>query len=337
MDHLQLPRIQSAVYAKATSMDGNHSQETSQNTGPEVIDLSDYRIDVIIPAFNEERFIGSVVLKLQQYPVSIIVVDDGSTDDTALIAQLAGATVIQHETNRGKGQALNTGFEAVRQLAPDAIVTIDADGQHLPAQLSLVVEPILAGRADIVIGSRYLQTNCKVPPLRRWGHGFFNLLNRGMTGVSSTDSQSGYRAFSPKAFQADIFHSSGFTVESEMQFLAHEFDLKVLEVGIAVNYSDKPKRSVWTQGLIVLGGILRLAGQYRPLLFFGLTGVILTSLGVIGGLWVVDRFGKVKQLATGTALISVMLVVSGLTFFSTGIILHSVRGLIYELYQREKK
>jgi glycosyltransferase involved in cell wall biosynthesis len=313
------------------TMNRNKSPKESSNTVPELIDPTAYKIDVIIPAYNEERFIGSIVLKLVQNPLTVIVVDDGSTDDTALVARLAGATVIRHETNLGKGQALNTGFRAACQLAPDAIVTMDADGQHNPDQLFQIVQPVLEGKADIVIGTRHINSANQIPRLRLWGHRFFNLLIRSLSGTPSTDSQSGYRAFSPKAFQADIFHRSDFSVESEMQFLAHEYDLQVIEIPIEVRYYDKPKRSVWVQGLIVLGGLIRLVGQYRPLLFFGIPGLTLLMGGILLGLRVVDRFNHFKQLATGTALISVTFAILGLTLLSTGVILHSVRGLIKEI------
>jgi hypothetical protein len=120
-----------------------------------------------------------------------------------------------------------------------------------------------------------------------------------------------------------------------MQFLAHEHGLKIKEVEILVNYSDKPKRSVWAQGLTVLGGVIRLAGQYRPLLYFGAPGFVLLLAGVLLGLRVVDRYYDVKELATGTALISVMFSIFGLTFLSTGITLHSVRGLLTEILQNK--
>jgi len=219
---------------------------------PAAIDFNTHHIVVIIPAYNEERFIGSVVLKLLKYPLTLIVVDDGSSDETAAIAQAAGATVIRHSSNLGKGQALNSGFEEARRLQPAAIVMIDGDGQHLPEQLADMVRPVLNEEADIVIGSRYLQKGCQVPRHRVIGHWFFNQVTRAASGVSVTDSQSGYRAFSPRAYNAELFHCPDFSVESEMQFLAREHGLRVAEVPITIRYTDKPKRPVWRHGLVVL-------------------------------------------------------------------------------------
>jgi glycosyltransferase involved in cell wall biosynthesis len=201
-------------------------------------------VAVVIPAHNEGRFIGSVVLKTLHHPVDVIVVDDGSTDDTAAIAEAAGACVVRHPRNLGKAAALNTGICEARARHPEAIVVIDGDGQHLPEQLPIVACPVLEGRADIVVGSRYLQKGCRVPRARLIGHRFFNLLTRSASGVAVSDSQSGYRAFSPRAYNADLFHCEGFAVEAEMQFLAHEHGLRLAEVPITVRYSDPPKRRV---------------------------------------------------------------------------------------------
>lgn len=289
------------------------------------------RLVVVIPTYNEERFIGSVVLKLLTYPVTLVVVDDGSDDDTARIAEAAGAQVLHHTHNQGKGEALNTGFEKARQLEPDVIVMIDGDGQHLPEQLPRIVEPILSGEADIVVGSRYLEKTSQVPSHRLLGHWFFNQLTNMASQVQVSDSQSGYRAFSPKAYNADLFHCSDFSVESEMQFLAHEHGLKVVEVPITIRYLDKAKRPAWKQGLVVLNGILRLTGQYRPLLFFGLPGALGMLAGIGMGVLVVEIYRRSQTLAVGYAMISILLSIAGMVLFSTGVTLHSVRGLLSDM------
>ncbi len=315
-----------------TTMQFTRREPTQPIAGQRVgVDLHAHPVVVIIPAYNEERFIGSVVLKLLRYPVAVIVVDDGSSDETAAIAKAAGANVIRHARNLGKGQALNTGFSAARSLKPEAIVMIDADGQHLPEQLPEMVRPVLAGEADIVIGSRYMKRPEGVPRHRVIGHWFFNQATRLASGVAVSDSQSGYRAFSPKAYNADLFHSSDFSVESEMQFVAREHGLKVVEVPITIRYTDKPKRPVWQHGLVVLNGILRLTGQYRPLLFIGLPGLLSFLVGVALGLRVVNIFLQVRQVAIGTGFASVLFAVTGLVMLSTGVILHSVRGLLAEM------
>lgn len=294
------------------------------------LDLTQYKVSVIIPAYNEARFIGSVVLGLKRRPVAILVVDDGSSDDTAEIAQAAGADVLQLANNQGKGAALNAGLEVVRKAAPDAVVIIDADGQHLPEELDCVLRPILEDQADITIGSRYLKNTSNTPPNRRFGHKVMNFFTSLFSGVKVTDSQSGYRAFSPRAYGLLNFNARDFSVESEMQFLASEHNLKVVDVPVTIQYLDKEKRSPWKQGATVLYGILRLTGQYRPLLYFSMPGLVSLLAGLIWGLIVINRYRIFGQLAIGYAMIGVLLSLVGLTLFSTGITLHSIRALFQE-------
>lgn len=298
--------------------------------------LMDYKIAVVIPAYNEERFIGSVILKVKKYTDLIIVIDDGSDDDTPMIAASAGAIVERLSENGGMGQALMAGFKKAIEFSPDVIVTIDADGQHAPEELPSLVKPILEKRADVVVGSRYIENRAEVPKLRIWGHRFFNIVTRMASGTTVTDSQSGFRAYSREALEAISINSEGFSVASEMQFIATENNFVLEEVPITIYYKDAPKRSVWGQGLQVLGGILKMMGQYRPIIFFGLPGIVTLLVGFVWGLWVVDIYQKTVTLAVGYAIISVMLVIIGMLGLSTGIILHSVRGLLVELLNSKK-
>ncbi|WP_369425456.1 glycosyltransferase family 2 protein, partial [Methanothrix sp.] len=147
----------------------------------------------ILPAFNEETSIGSVVLLTRMYVDRVIVVDDGSSDRTAEVARLAGAEVIRHPTNMGKGAALRTGFMAAE--GADVIVTLDSDGQHDPADIPRLIQPVLHGEADMVNGSRYLRGNRKDTPLyRRVGQRVLDMATNLDSGLRVTDSQSGFRA-----------------------------------------------------------------------------------------------------------------------------------------------
>lgn len=289
------------------------------------------QVAVIVPAYNEERFIGSVVLKTLRYADIVLVVDDGSTDGTAEVAAAAGAEVITHEQNLGKGAALNTGFCWARSVDADVVVTIDADGQHFPEDLPAIIQPIVTGGADIVVGSRYLQVAWDVPRHRVLGHQVFNAVTNHLSGVKVTDSQSGFRAFSRRALLAISFASQGFAVESEMQFLAHEHNLRVSEVPVTIKYLDKPKRSVISHGLMVLNGILRLMGQHRPLLYFGVPGVLLQLVGLFWVIQAVNTFRATQMLPTASVLIAGVLLILGTLGFFTGLILHSMRGLLLNM------
>jgi glycosyltransferase involved in cell wall biosynthesis len=300
-------------------------------------DSRSHPIVAVIPAYNEERYIGSVVLKTRKQVDTVIVVDDGSTDLTAEIAEAAGAVVVRHEGKHGKGTALSTGFRRIRELDPAAVIMLDADGQHLPEEIPQILAPVLRGEADLVLGSRYLNGGDNgVPRNRIWGHWVFTTLTNVLSGLPVTDSQSGFRAFSRRAIENIRFSSDGFSVESEMQFLAKEHGLRVVEVPITADYVEKAKRPVVNHGLMVLNGVLRIVGQYRPLLFFGATGLIVLLAGVGWGAWVVIIYQRTTQLAVGYALISVLLTIVGSLSLFAGVILHSVRGLLLELVAAER-
>jgi glycosyltransferase involved in cell wall biosynthesis len=291
-----------------------------------------YRTVVVIPAFNEERFIGSVVIQARKHAATVIVVDDGSQDDTAEIAEVAGALVIQHEVNSGKGMALNTGFRRARQISDvEVIVTVDGDGQHDCGEIPQLVRPIFAGEADMVVGSRFLGRKSRIPRWRVFGQHALTLATNLSSNENLTDSQSGFRAFSNKVLDVFHFDSRGFSVESEMQFMMHDVGLRVKEVPISVVYEEPPKRNPVIHGLQVVNGVLRLVGQYRPLLYFGGGGLAILTVGLLWGVYVVQIYSRARTLAVGYALISVLLMVVGSTALFTGVMLHSVIGLIKDI------
>jgi glycosyltransferase involved in cell wall biosynthesis len=287
---------------------------------------------VIIAAYNEARFIGSVVIQARRYAANVIVVDDGSQDDTSKVAEAAGAFVIRHEVNSGKGMALKTGFQHARQLAGVlVIVTVDGDGQHNCNEIPEMARPILEGRADLVVGSRFLGKKSDIPRWRVFGQHALTVATNLSSRSALTDSQSGFRAFSRKMLDVFAFDSSDFSVESEMQFVVRKAGLHVIEVPISVVYEEPPKRNPVMHGLQVLNGIMHLVSTYRPLFFFGGGGLALLTLGIIWSFYVIDRFYRVGTLPVGYALISVLLIVIGSTALFTGVILHSVRAQIMEI------
>lgn len=302
--------------------------------------LRSHRV-VLIPAYNEERFIGSLVLQARRYAENVIVVDDGSSDDTARLARDAGAEVILHEINQGKAAALNSGFFYIRLMVEKlkdkrmAVVTMDGDSQHRCSDLPAMTAPIFAGEADIVIGSRFLGVKSSIPRWRIFGQHALTAVTNLSSGFKVTDSQSGFRAFSLQAMNAMDFESAGFSVESEMQFIAQEKHLRLVEVPIHALYEEPAKRNPVRQGMDVLNGIIKFTGQYRPLLFFSIPGVTILLIGIGWGVVVVNRFYIFGQLAVGYALICVLLSVLGMILISTGFMLHSVRALLVDMLHKK--
>src|SRR5256885_5135832 len=152
-----------------------------------------------IPAFNEGPTIGSVVLRAKQYAEEVVVIDDGSSDDTAEIAALAGAHVIQHARNLGKGTAIRSAWLFARERHPMVLVLLDGDHQHDPRDIPRVAEPILTDRADVALGVRWGKTS-GMPFHRRVGKRVLDYATLASVRRGTlTDSQSGYRAFSYEA------------------------------------------------------------------------------------------------------------------------------------------
>ena len=291
------------------------------------------RIVVVIPAFNEERFIASVVIQAQQYADHVIVIDDGSVDNTARLAVAAGAEVIRHYQNAGKAEALNKGFRAALQYEPDAIVCLDADAQHDASEIPKVAAPVLAGEADVVIGSRFLELKSDIPAWRQVGQHTLTKVTNTLSGSHVTDSQSGYRAFSRVAASALRFSSQGLNVESEMQFLFEPAGLRVVEVPISVSYLDGNKRNPVVHGLQVLDAMLSLVARRRPLFFIALPGFVICLMGLAVGLNVAWRFSQTQQLATGMAIITAILFITGILLGLSGVMLHSMGHFMNRMRQ----
>ncbi len=211
-------------------------------------------IVVVIPAYNEERVIGEVLRQFFAFHVPrsalhVLVIDDGSTDRTAQVASDAGAIVLRHPINRGLGGALATGIAGALQLITNqqmtnnpVIVTLDADGQHDPAEIPQMIQPILDGEADVVIGSRFksrIQNPESRMPLSRkfanWCGNFFTWL---LFGIWVTDSQSGFRAFSVDAARRLQLRTSTMEVSSEIIREIARLHLRVVEVPITVRYTE---------------------------------------------------------------------------------------------------
>ena len=278
----------------------------------------------VIPAYNEERFIGSVVLAARNYCDVVIVVDDGSTDHTAELAEAAGAHVVRRP-NGGKGAALNTGFEVALRYRPCATVILDGDAQHDPAEIAEVARPILDGEADVVIGSRFLSSDRRsIPWWRQIGQVALTIATNRASGVKLSDSQTGYRAFSSSALRDLKFRSKGLSVESEMQFLLKDSSLRLVEVPIHVRYLDGNKRNPITHGLSIIDTIMALVARRRPLLFFTVPGL---TLAVVGLLFAYNAFRIVQTqhiIPAVSTIVGTLLLVTGLLFGVTGTILNTL-------------
>lgn len=192
---------------------------------------------VIVPALNAERTLERVVREARAQLEPVIVVDDGSTDRTSDVARAAGATVLRHDENRGKGAALRTGFAYALANGFDGVITLDADGQHLPVELPKFVEAVGKTGADLIIGSRaHLFPGMRRH--RRIANRFSSwAISRG-SGARVEDSQSGYRYYSAAMIRAIPYRSEGFDFESEAIVRAVVRGYRVVSIPVSLGFID---------------------------------------------------------------------------------------------------
>ncbi|MFH0769209.1 MAG: glycosyltransferase family 2 protein [Chloroflexota bacterium] len=278
------------------------------------------KIIIGMPAYNEEKYIGSVILQAKQFGDEVIVVDDGSIDRTAKVARLAGATVIQHAKNEGYGSAIQGILSEAKKRGSDILVILDADSQHNPDEIPSLIKPLSEG-FDIVIGSRKIQSD-DIPAYRHAGQKVLSYLTNILSEKKLSDTESGFRAYSRKAINTLELKEKGMAISAETVSAASAKGLKVTEVPISAIYTkDGSTLNPIKHGLGVLNRVMVMISERKPLLFFGLFGSIFIALGVVFGVMVANTVFEMQVLQTGTALVSMLLITIGMLSIFTGVIL----------------
>lgn len=197
-------------------------------------------IIAFIPAYNEEDFIGSVIKGVKNYFDRVVVVDDGSTDDTRQEAARAGATVLRHDKNLGKGASLKTGFDFILNNFPrtEAVITLDADGQHESGEIPEFINVFRKTAADLIIGERVIN-RWEMPFLRQIGNSAVSWLISRKIGQKIYDTQSGFRLFSGKFLENFKPESSGYGVETEIILAAAKNKFKIAAIPVSTVYRNK--------------------------------------------------------------------------------------------------
>ena len=278
------------------------------------------KVIVAMPAYNEEKYIGTIVLQAKRHADEVIVIDDGSTDQTSGVAGMAGATVIRHERNQGYGSAIQSIFAEARNRNAEILIILDADAQHNPNEIPLLVEA-LSGDCDVVIGSREMQSG-DIPRYRRVGQKILS----GVTGFLSrqklADTESGFRAYSRKAIEELDLKETGMAISSEIIKSASSKKLRIKEVPVSAIYTeDGSSLPPVRHGLGVLRRLMVMISEERPLFFFGMFGTVLVIAGIIMGVLVARAMWVDEILQTGTALVSILLITVGVLTIFTGVIL----------------
>lgn len=244
---------------------------------------------VIIPCYNEAATVGSLVEQAKRYVDTVVVVDDGSSDRTAEIAQNAGAVVLSHLKNKGKGAALKTGFTYALEHDFDYVVTMDGDGQHNPVEIPVVLGNVMNNGHDISIGYR-VGNSTEMPFWRRVGKRVLDYTTSMGTGGFVTDSQCGFRAFNRRAVAIITLKLRGdaFSVESEQLIRAYESDLKVVNTTVTCKYKglETSTKNPASHGLSVLTYVLWVVAKQRFLLFIAVLCIISLIFGLFSGIYI---------------------------------------------------
>jgi len=289
------------------------------------------KIVIGIPAFNEEKNIAGLLIKLKKISQNIIVCDDGSEDLTGKIAENLGAIVIQHKKNLGYGSAIKSIFLKAHEVNADVLVTFDADGQHRIEDINTILEPIKKNIADIVIGSRFLNNNQQMPKYRKIGIQTITKLTNVTGGTKITDSQSGFRAYSKKILENVKPTESGMGISTEILIKTQKAGYRITEVPITILYEgDTSTHNPVSHGTSVIFSTLKYVAIERPLTFYGIPGFIFLCIGIIFSIWALQIYSLQKELITNIILIAGGGIILGTVFMITATILHSIISVVRE-------
>ena len=195
-------------------------------------------ICLLIPAYNEAKTIGQIVSRARRIIEPVIVVDDGSRDDTLQIAQDSGAFVLKHRVNSGKGSALRTGFQYSLDQGYDAVITMDSDGQHDVGDIPTFLRAYGKRGSGIILGSR-MHDISTMPPVRKFTNKFTSFVGSLLTRQKLRDSQSGFRLISTDVLRAIELETTGYEMESEILIKASRAGFRISSVPIKTIYGDE--------------------------------------------------------------------------------------------------
>jgi len=283
-----------------------------------------------IPAFNAEKTIGKVVKDCLTYVDEVIVCDDGSSDNTAHEAESNGAEVVRHEKNYGYGAALITLFDKAREKNTDVMVTLDADGQHIPEFIPQLIAPLSYKGTDVVIGSRFLKNDSKTPEYRKTGIKIITAATNIDGGLKLTDAQSGFRAYSKNAVQ--VIHPTEYGMAASTEILTKVVNkgLKVVEVPIVISYDGTTSKGSIPHGITVLMNVIKYMSIRHPIPSYGFPGIALLIVGTILGVQFLDAYLNQGTVFIGTLLGSIITFLAGTILITTAILLFSMATLIQE-------
>ena len=289
------------------------------------------KITIGIPAYNEEKNIASVITKLKKITDSIIVCDDGSSDMTSEISKNLGAVVISHKKNMGYGAALRTIFQKSVELDSDILVTFDADGQHRIEDINKILQPLENNEADIVIGSRFIDNESKIPNYRKIGIKVITKVTNASLKKKLTDSQSGFRAYNKQALTQISPSEMGMGISTEILIKASSKGLRIAEIPITILYHDDTStHNPVSHGTSVLVSTIKFTSIEHPLKFYGIPSIIFLIIGSAFTYSAIQYYVEIGRLNTNLTVIGAGAILIGLVLLISAILLYSLVSIIRE-------
>ena len=289
------------------------------------------KITIGIPAYNEEKNIASIITKLKNITDSIIVCDDGSSDMTSEISKNLGAIVISHKKNMGYGAAIRTIFQKSVELDSDILVTFDADGQHRIDDVNKILQPLKNNEADIVIGSRFLDNESKVPNYRKIGIKVITQVTNASLKKKLTDSQSGFRAYNKQALTQISPSEMGMGISTEILIKASNKGLRIAEIPITILYHDDAStHNPVSHGTSVLISTIKFTSIEHPLKFYGIPSIIFLIIGSAFTYSAVQYYVEIGRLNTNLTVIGAGAILISLVLLISAIILYSIVSVVRE-------
>ena len=290
------------------------------------------KIIVGIPAFNEEKNIATIITKLADITDTIIVCNDGSSDLTLDIAKKMGVFVINHEKNLGYGAAIRSIFLKAKEMNGDVLVTFDADGQHRIEDIENVIKPIIDQKADLVIGSRFLDESEKeIPQYRKVGIKVITKITNSSIKEQLTDSQSGFRAYSKKVIAELNPSELGMGISTEILIKASSKKFRITEVPIKILYAgDTSTHNPVSHGSSVIFSTIKYTSIEHPLKFYGIPSMILFIIGISFTYLSAEYYAEIGRLNTNLTIIAAGTVLIAVVLLITSILLYSLVSVVRE-------
>ena len=288
-------------------------------------------ITIGIPAFNEEKNIGKVIVTLKKITNNIIVCDDGSNDLTKEIAEGLGAKVISHTKNMGYGEAIKSIFNEAKKKEADILVTFDADGQHRPEDIMSLTKPIIDQEAEVVIGSRFLKNETNMPKYRKIGVKVLTKVTNMSIKENLTDSQSGLRAYQKKVLQNISLTDSGMGISTEILIKSHQKEFRIVEVPIQILYGkDTSTHNPVSHGTSVLLSTIKYTSIQLPLKFYGVPAIIFLIVGLSFLIWTFQIYAEETRVVTNIALVGMGSLILGVILMISAILLYSLVSVVQD-------